>query len=496
MALRKTKEMSAPNATGNAGASTLAARLGVPAPDAKVRNWHVAPWVDTLAYAFSWLPFLAIVAFLGDSQRHDYIYGYLIVLAFTDVHRHYGFPYVYMDRQIFGTFPLRFTLFPLAMLALFVVSPILARADVFIPLEALAAMVSAVVLLIQVMRLDRDPETRPKQRDWLRALVVAVVAGSIGFGLASSLELNASWAWWAAIVSASFMLRAGWVLPVIALATGLIPYALGDVVSSVRPRPLLNFAAVFAGIWNIWHVYMQKYGILRMYSAKAGAEERVPGWVDRLLIFAWMPLYLFYLGTTYRTEVNRLFSRGRDILAPLFDAVEVGAQYGMLPSIGLVVGSVAVFLYWENRSHGLKNAPRLVMATGTTLLAASFLVVHPLKAYLAYALSHAVEYMVFVWAFQRRRYREPLQHKPFIQRFLHRPILVYVVSALALGLVFTYMKYYGRWIWPEADMPAIFDVTTYELIGFWTVYQSMVHFYFDGFLWKMRSPTIRATVGA
>ena len=84
MALRKTKELSAPNATGNAGLS-LSARLGVPSPDAKVRHWHVAPWVDTIAYAFSWLPFLAVVAFLGDSQRDDYIYGYLIVLAFTDV---------------------------------------------------------------------------------------------------------------------------------------------------------------------------------------------------------------------------------------------------------------------------------------------------------------------------------------------------------------------------------------------------------------------------
>ena len=476
---------------------SLAARLGVPPADAKVRHWHVAPWVDTVAYAFSWLPFLAVVAFLGDSQRNDYIYGYLIVLAFTDVHRHYGFPYVYLDRQIFSSFPLRFTVFPLVMLALFVLSPILARADVFIPLEAIAALVAGVVLLIQVMRRDRSPETRPGRREWLRAAALGSVAGLAGWGVSLAAELNGSWAWWAAIVTVSFALHAKrWVLPIVALSTALIPFAFGDVVTSVRPRVLLNFAAVFAGIWNIWHVYMQKYGILRMYSAKAGADERVPGWVDRLLIFAWLPLYLFYLGTTYRTEVNRLFSRGRDILAPLFDAVDASARYGMLPAIGLVVGSVALFLYWENRAHGLRNTPRLVMAAGTTLLAASFLVVHPLKAYLAYALSHAVEYMVFVWAFQRRRYREPLSHTPLIERFLRWPITTYVLSAVALGLLFTFLKYYGRWLSPQAPMPEVFDVTTYELIGFWTVYQSMVHFYFDGFLWKMRSPTIRATVGA
>ena len=48
----------------------------------------------------------------------------------------------------------------------------------------------------------------------------------------------------------------------------------------------------------------------------------------------------------------------------------------------------------------------------------------------------------------------------------------------------------------RAMLPMLFVSGFLLLIGFWTVYQSMVHFYFDGFLWKMRSPTIRATVGA
>ena len=71
-----------------------------------------------------------------------------------------------------------------------------------------------------------------------------------------------------------------------------------------------------------------------------------------------------------------------------------------------------------------------------------------------------------------------------------------VLSALLLGAAFTYLKYYGRWLFPEARMPRIDGITTYEWVGYWTVYQSMVHFYFDGFLWKMRLPSVRATVGA
>jgi len=63
------------------------------------------------------------------------------------------------------------------------------------------------------------------------------------------------------------------------------------------------------------------------------------------------------------------------------------------------------------------------MALGTTLLSSTFLFVHPIKAYLTYAFSHAVEYMVFVWAFQHRRYAQPLAHHPWLGWALQRPWL-------------------------------------------------------------------------
>ena len=40
-------------------------------------------------------------------------------------------------------------------------------------------------------------------------------------------------------------------------------------------------------------------------------------------------------------------------------------------------------------------------------LGAAFLFFDPVKVYLAFAFSHAVEYMVFVWAILRRRYAKP-----------------------------------------------------------------------------------------
>ncbi len=261
-------------------------------------------------------------------------------------------------------------------------------------------------------------------------------------------------------------------------------------------RGVLNFVAVFAGAWNIWHVYMQKYGILRLYNAKSGQAAKVPGWVDRLLIWAWLPLYSFRIGVDYRQTLDDLFPGGRQTLGPLLDALAIIQPYAKVPALALVGAAIGTFLFYEHRANGLRNAPRLVMAGGTTLLASTFLLVHPLKAYLAFAFSHAVEYMVFVWAFQRRRYQEPLPHRPLIERFLRFPITAYVLSALSLAALFVYFKYFGRYLFPGQARPRAFGFSTLELVGYWTVYQSMVHFYFDGFLWKMRHASTRATIGA
>ena len=63
-------------------------------------------------------------------------------------------------------------------------------------------------------------------------------------------------------------------------------------------RWLVAGVVMIAGAWNVWHVYMQKFGVLRMYAAKSGSSIESPRWVDRLLLFCWVPLYLVWLGTS------------------------------------------------------------------------------------------------------------------------------------------------------------------------------------------------------
>lgn len=483
----------------------------IPPPDRAVEKWHVSPAVDIAAYALSWIWVLIPLAILGPVKA-DYIVVYMIVLAATDVHRHAGLPYVYMDAEIRRQYPLRFFLLPVVLFAAWAASPWLAGQRFRLHTVDLAALLAGIVLLIQIMRRDGKAGA-PSWRELLQ-----VLGPTLGIAVVATLSSGdghpaPAWWWVGAFVVGSVVLelrrrrtttpdvRPRWTGPVLAVALALGALVFGAQLDGVlgkgvRPSVLLAAAAVVAGIWNIWHVLMQKYGILRLYSAKSGNDDKVPGWVDRLLIFGWIPFAVVYLGTTYRDVVETNFRRGERFLPPLLDAVEAISVVLLPLSILLVATAAALWIRAELRANRLRNAPRLWMAGGTMLLASCFLFMDPLEVYLSFAFSHAIEYFVFVWAFQRRRYHRPLAHAPALQRVLRHPWLAYGGFIFGLGIAFVLLKYYGRHInpMPRSEQPAVFGVRTSTWIMYWTTFQSMVHFYYDGFMWKMRSGAVRANI--
>lgn len=366
--------------------------LRIPSPDHSVEHWHVSPLIDTCAYAFSWVWVMIPLSLMGNAHPVDYLFLFLFVAAINFTHRHLTFPYVYLDRQIFRQFPLRFTVFPAIMVLGFIASPFL----------------------------------------WNRQVGSFALSGAIG-------------------------------------------------------------AVIFiAGAWNVWHVYAQKYGILRLYNAKSGNTTKVPPRVDRYLIFGWVPLYIAMLpefrGMLARIKATEAFTM------PMLDAMEWASPVTFPLGVAAVLASIGIWLHHEWKANGLRNTPRLVMALGMTGLSSCFVLFNPMKGYLAFAFSHSVEYIVFVWAFQRRRYQEKLSHDPLLGRLLKWPWTAYVGFIVVVGGGYFVLRNWGYYILPELEHPTLWGTTVARWVFFWGVYQSMMHFYFDGFLWKMRVPALRANL--
>lgn len=481
----------------------------IPSADARVPRWHVSPFVDGLAYHGSWLLILVPLLFFGADRYTDYLHLYVLVMVASFTHRHFTFPYVYLDRQVFERFPVRFTVAPALAIAAFVGTVFLygwtVPARTWSGVHGLVVLAAGGVLAQLVVQSRRGAAPR------LTALGLAAlpllgagvydVVGPAGPILTAQVWLGAllgtsgvlaieghlrrASPWHAAGPVLLLVLGALTLLP--AMQTGWLPY------EPFRFREVVRGAFVAGAVWNVWHVYMQKFGILRMYAAKSGVppDKRTPHAIDRLLVFSWVPLVVVTLAVTAGDALGA--SRAAAGWAKWI-ATWVAPTAPVLLPLGwaLVAVAVGLFLRAEYKADRWSNPARLTAALSLVGINAMFLFVDPIKVYIAFGFAHAIEYMVFVWAFQRRRYRAPLAHRPALGWLTRRPWLLY--AGLLVGIGGTYMMFaYGHRLFGW-ERPAVFGVTLVKLAFYWTVWQQLVHFWYDGFLWKMRLPENRASL--
>src|SRR5208282_1593047 len=97
------------------------------------------------------------------------------------------------------------------------------------------------------------------------------------------------------------------------------------------------------------------------------------------------------------------------------------------PSILVAVGGVGLWLGYEWRARHFQNRARLSAGGGTLLISTALFWTNPVTAYIAFGFSHAVEYMAFVWAFQRRRYRRPQLEHCLMVLLLRYPTIWYTL---------------------------------------------------------------------
>lgn len=252
----------------------------------------------------------------------------------------------------------------------------------------------------------------------------------------------------------------------------------------------------FSAMWNLWHVFMQKFGILRLYMAKdpAPIERKTAAWVDKYFVLCWFPLYLSYLAPANK---DTIMNRGQVIALYTSAIIRFMERYRawlIAPSVLVAIGGVGLWFWYDWRAHRFQNRARLSAATGTLMISTALFWADPLKAFIAFGFSHAVEYITFVWAFQRRRYRHPQASPCLMQRLLRHPEIWYGVLISIFTTFGVLQVLGGRTILTGAKPVEFFGITLRGWILYYAAYQSLVHFYLDGFLWKMRTPEVRANI--
>ena len=246
----------------------------------------------------------------------------------------------------------------------------------------------------------------------------------------------------------------------------------------------LQGIVLVAFIWGVWHGMMQTYGFCRIYDAKVGSFAEVTRRVDFALCGIWFATAVLLSPQRMTDTLETYYSAGGPFIPP---ALLRAGQHGLL-ALALLVSAVFLANFIWMWSSGKRPSPVKLVLLITSI---SFwwycnnIVASVLVGVALFEVFHDVQYLSLVWIYNRKRVESDRSIGGFM-RFVFRRSGALV--GLYVGLIFAYgaLGYYKSSIG--------IDVVKRILTGVVTA-SALLHFYYDGFIWKVREKSTRQSLG-
>lgn len=247
----------------------------------------------------------------------------------------------------------------------------------------------------------------------------------------------------------------------------------------------LTVLSLIAVIWGVWHGLMQTYGFARIYDAKAAVQDRLTPWLDFLMCVAWFgagvvlsPSRLFALLDKYYVQCAGWWPE--ELTIPVVQS----AWTAWTAAVTVIYVGHVIWRYLEGR--GINGIKLLLMTVSFGFWWYTHVTVTDLLVGVAlFEVFHDVQYLSIVWIFNRSR-AEKDAHAGGFTRFLFRRSGA--LMGVYLGLVFAY----GTLGLVASGFSL--DTINHSFQGA-LVASGLLHFYFDGFIWRVREPQTRANLG-
>ena len=236
--------------------------------------------------------------------------------------------------------------------------------------------------------------------------------------------------------------------------------------------------------WGIWHGMMQTYGFCRIYDAKASARAAARARVDLALCFAWFSAAVLLSPMRFRTLLELYYESGGPVIAS-------AAVAAIRTAIVVALAVVTIVFLWRQWSD--RNAARGFSPVKLTLLVSSIAfwwycnngVQNILVGIALFEVFHDVQYLAIVWIYNRTRVERDKSIGGFM-RFVFRR------SGALIGVYVGLVMAYGAIGLTQSAITA--ESIRHLLIGIVTA-SALLHFYYDGFIWKVREPQTRTMLG-
>src|SRR5262245_4572664 len=237
-------------------------------------------------------------------------------------------------------------------------------------------------------------------------------------------------------------------------------------------------------LWGVWHAAMQTHGFLRMYDAKYQCTGAWMGILDQAACLSWFGAAVVLSPTRVPYILEGLYMAGvPKIPLPVIHAVQLGvAAATAAVTVAYLVNAVTAW-----RAGRPPNPIKIgVLATSLPFFwYVNVAIPNLLVGIVAWELFHDVQYLAIVWLFNQRRAATDPEVGAFTRLVFGRGRAMVV---LYVGLVLAY----GSLHLVEKALPPDFPA---KILGGILAASALLHFYYDGFIWKMRERSTRASLG-
>src|SRR5437588_3704297 len=246
----------------------------------------------------------------------------------------------------------------------------------------------------------------------------------------------------------------------------------------------LKGIVVIAFIWGVWHGMMQTYGFCRIYDAKVGSFAALTRRLDFALCGIWFATAVLLSPQRMTDTLESYYSTGGPFILP---GLLRAAQQGLF-ALALAISGVFLANFIWMWIRGKRPSPVKLVLLVTSI---SFwwycnnIVASVLVGIALFEVFHDVQYLSLVWIYNRKRVESDSSIGGFMRFVFRRSgalVGVYVGLVLAYGGLSLSKSYVGI----EAVKRILTGVVTAS---------ALLHFYYDGFIWKVREKSTRQSLG-
>jgi len=241
-------------------------------------------------------------------------------------------------------------------------------------------------------------------------------------------------------------------------------------------------------VWGTWHGLMQTYGFMRIYALRRGENRLLEARLDQALCLAMFVSGVAFSDARMLGIASAMGQSGLPVLDPAgLAAIRWATGAASLATLACYLTHLAVCVRRGERLNG----PKLLLAasTGWFFWYAGSLSTNLLIGVAMFEIFHAVQYNAIVWIYNRRLWNSAGERLGVLGKLFRDR---WSMLGAYLALIAAYSSI--RWFAGDGDQHLFMapDRTdAYQWLFALFVTSSFLHFYLDGFIWKVSEETIR-----